>query len=144
MPKRKLTAEALIFDTSQRVLLVRQGSDRRHWELPGGKVKKREALNDAIVREVEEETGLSVVPEQLVGIFYIREENIYDFLVVCRLEDSDPKPRPNPPEIIHCAFFPTDHLPEPIHAFTRDRINDALNGITHPLPVEIASDQWLY
>jgi 8-oxo-dGTP diphosphatase len=143
MAKRKLTAEAVIFDTNQRILLVRQGDSRRQWELPGGKVKKREALNDAIVREVHEETGLAVTPEQLLGIFYIRDENIYDFLVICRLQDPTSKPRPSPPEIIHCAFFPLDRLPTPIRPFTADRINDALNGITHPLPVEITSDQWL-
>jgi len=143
MAKRKLTAEAVIFDNNQRILLVRQGSRRQHWELPGGKVKKREALNDALIREVQEETGLAVIPEQLLGIFYIRDENIYDFLVACRLEDPTAIPRPSPPEIIHCGFFTTDHLPQPIHAFTKDRISDALNGISHPLPVEITSDQWL-
>ena len=143
MPKRELTAEAVIFDANQRILLVRQGASRQQWEFPGGKVKKREALNDAVVREVLEETGLVCVPEQLLGIFYITDENIYDFLVACRLDDPNPKPRPRPPEIIHCAFFPIDRLPQPIRPFTVDRIKDALNGITHPLPVEITSDQWL-
>ena len=50
--KRRMTGEAVIFDSRSHVLLVKQGQKGRGWELPGGKVKKRESLPDAVVREV--------------------------------------------------------------------------------------------
>jgi 8-oxo-dGTP diphosphatase len=141
--KRRMTGEAVIFDASGKVLLVRQGQKGRGWELPGGKVKKREALPDAVVREVKEETGVDVLPEQLLGVFYIPSLNTYDFVVRCRLIRHDDELIANPPETIEVNYFTIDRLPKKISGFTIDRINDALEGTVHPLPVELSKKQWL-
>jgi 8-oxo-dGTP pyrophosphatase MutT (NUDIX family) len=142
--KRRMTGEAVIFNQDGRVLLVQQGTTRhRRWELPGGKVKKRESLPDAVVREVKEETGLDVTPERLLGIFYVRSQNIYDFVVQCRVNDEEMKPKANPPEIIACKFFSIDRLPKPIRGFTVDRIADAREGTIYPLPVELSKEEWV-
>ena len=142
--KRRLTGEAVIFNKAGKVLLVRQGESRGgHWELPGGKVKKRESLPDAVVREVKEETGMEVTPQRLLGIFFIRKPNIYDFVVQCKLTDESAKPVPNPPEIDECKFFSIDRLPKPIRGFTVDRIADAREGTIYPLPVELSKDEWI-
>ncbi len=138
-----MTGEAVIFDADGRVLLVQQGEEGRGWELPGGKVKKRESLPDAVVREVKEETGIDVVPEQLVGVFFIPRENTYDWVVRCRLLDGGASLKPNPPEILACKFFAVDRLPKKMSGFTIDRISDAREGTVHPLPVELTKKQWL-
>jgi len=142
--KRRMTGEAVIFDLDGRVLLVQQGKKRGgRWELPGGKVKKRESLPDAVVREVKEETGLDVTPERLLGIFFIRSQNRYDFIVQCRLTEDLAKPRACPPEIIATKFFSIERLPKTIRGFTLDRIADAREGKIYPLPVEISSEEWV-
>lgn len=48
-----------------RVLLVRRGKDplRGRWVVPGGAVEAGETLEQAVVREVREETGVTVRPE---------------------------------------------------------------------------------
>jgi 8-oxo-dGTP pyrophosphatase MutT (NUDIX family) len=58
----------LVFDGRGRVLLVRH-SNRGVWVAPGGAVDPDEAPQDAVVREVWEETGLRVEPLALCGVF---------------------------------------------------------------------------
>jgi 8-oxo-dGTP pyrophosphatase MutT (NUDIX family) len=141
--KRRMSVEAVIFDPAGRVLLVRQGRDRGDWELPGGKVKKRESLPEAIVREILEETGIKVEPLRVIGVFYIPAENYFDWVVECQLIQTDSEPKPCPPEIVDCRFFALDKPPKKIRGFTLDRIADAREGTTHPLPVELTRKQWL-
>lgn len=52
---------ALIYD-GDRVLLVQRGKEplKGFWSLPGGAVETGELVQDALIREVEEETGLEV------------------------------------------------------------------------------------
>jgi 8-oxo-dGTP diphosphatase len=60
---QRLAAYALIADGSGRVLLARHPDERRRtgrWLLPGGGVEYGEHPEQAVVREVREETGLDV------------------------------------------------------------------------------------
>ena len=59
---------AVIFNDLGEVLLERR-SDNGFWGLPGGAVEIGESVEEAIIREVFEETGLRVTVERLIGIY---------------------------------------------------------------------------
>lgn len=62
--RQRLAAYALIVDDAGRVLLARHPGARRRpgrWLLPGGGVEPGEHPEQAVIREVREETGLQVM-----------------------------------------------------------------------------------
>ena len=59
---------AVIHNGDGRILLQRR-SDNGLWGLPGGSVEIGESVRDAIVREVREETGLTVEVVRLIGVY---------------------------------------------------------------------------
>lgn len=61
---------ALIFETGK-ILLVERGKEplKGYWSIPGGIVETGEKLEEAIRREVAEETGLDVDPYSMFEIF---------------------------------------------------------------------------
>lgn len=59
---------AIVTNADGHVLLQRR-SDNGLWGLPGGGVEIGESVSTAIIREVQEETGLTVQIERLVGVY---------------------------------------------------------------------------
>jgi 8-oxo-dGTP diphosphatase len=61
---------AVVTDCEGRLLLVQRANEpgRGLWSVPGGRVEPGESPQEAVVREVEEETGLPVVVTCLAGV----------------------------------------------------------------------------
>ena len=65
-PRPMVTADALVFTRSggkTKVLLIKRGNEpfKGKWAVPGGFVNMDEELEDAVVRELAEETGVTGV-----------------------------------------------------------------------------------
>jgi len=69
-PETPLVGVGAVIVDEGRVLLVRRGREplKGHWSLPGGMLELGERLIAGVVREVEEETGLTVEPLELVEL----------------------------------------------------------------------------
>src|SRR5690242_11523462 len=68
-PTRPYLAVSAAVFRDGRVLIVRRGRPPAHglYALPGGGVELGETLEQAVIREVHEETGLAIAPLELVG-----------------------------------------------------------------------------
>jgi len=128
---------AIVSAADGRVLLQRR-SDNGLWGLPGGSIEIGESVSAAIVREVKEETGLTVEIERLVGVYsdptfqIVRyaDGNVVHYistLFACRilgghLQTCD--------ESLDLRFFYPAHLPGDMLAMHRIRVQDAMAN--HP------------
>ncbi len=69
-PQAPMVGVGAVIVHDGRVLLVRRGREplKGHWSLPGGVLEVGESLHAGLVREVKEETGLTVEPIELVEL----------------------------------------------------------------------------
>lgn len=74
-----LTVLALIRDAAGRILITQRKADKEwaplKWEIPGGGVRAGETSEQAVHREVAEETGLRFAPEQGCCIHTYRSDS---------------------------------------------------------------------
>jgi ADP-ribose pyrophosphatase YjhB (NUDIX family) len=68
----RLGVECAVFDDDGRVLLSRRG-DLNVWNLPGGRLDNGERLEEAVVREVREETGVIIQVEKAIGLNFLAD-----------------------------------------------------------------------
>lgn len=71
----ELTVLCLIHQGERLLLQNRRKKDWDGWTLPGGHIEKGESIVDAVVREMQEETGLTIHSPKLCGIKQFPIEN---------------------------------------------------------------------
>lgn len=73
LPRKRMSAGALFYDHSGRVLLV-EPSYKSHWDIPGGSIDAGESPWAAARREVREEIGIDRAFTRLLVIDYVRDD----------------------------------------------------------------------
>jgi len=69
----------VIIEDSQRRILLEKRSDCGLWGLPGGRIEPGEAIAQTAIREVQEETGLTVKITQLLGVYSGPQDRIVTY-----------------------------------------------------------------
>ena len=77
-----LTALCMVADGSRILLQDRVKEDWRGFTFPGGHVEKSESFVQAIVREIKEETGLTIYKPKLIGIKQFPTEDDARYVVL--------------------------------------------------------------
>lgn len=103
------------------------------WNLPGGGMELGETVDEALCREVLEETGLQVRVGRLVGVYSKPQKGEVVLTFLCSITGGDVV---ETEETRECRFFALDALPAntlPKHA---ERIRDA--ALNQPEAVVLA------
>lgn len=124
---------AVIRDARGRILLQERSSEEG-WSLPAGAIEPGESPDDAIRREVREETGLLIEPHEIVGVFggtefrhvYPNGDEVEYVVVLYRCIVVGGSSKPIDPETKSLRYFaeremPTLSLPYPTAALFNKR-----------------------
>lgn len=112
-----------------KILLVKR-EDFSTWCMPGGRVEAAETLAQAAMREVEEETGLRVELQHLVGVYSRpnwRSGGAHDILFAALPVGGALLSSTN--ETLDSGFFDPEDLPDTLFWWHRQPIRDALSMV---------------
>jgi 8-oxo-dGTP diphosphatase len=109
----------------KKVLLIKR-RDVPVWVLPGGGIEKDESIEEAVIREVLEETGFSVRIQKKVGEYTpINKLSRFTHLFQCEILRGDPTIGSETKQI---KFFSIDKLPYRLPPPYGEWIADALEN----------------
>lgn len=66
-PKHSLSAGAVVLNDEGKILLIK--GPLRGWEFPGGIIELGESIQEGIIREVKEESGIDIEVTKFCGIY---------------------------------------------------------------------------
>src|SRR3954453_18084436 len=107
LPKHSVSVAAAIIDNQGRFLVIRR-ADNGRWEPPGGVLELDESIEDGLIREVAEETGLQVEPVALTGVYKNMRRGIVALVFRCTVVAQFGQPPPN--EVSEVVWLTRDEL----------------------------------
>ena len=124
---RGVSIDAVIIKGSE-ILLIKRGSQpyKGFWGTPGGYVDWDESTEEAVTREVKEETGLDVTHTSLIGVYSDpsrHPKQTINIVYVARVASGDAKAADDATDL---KWFPISDLPSELAFDHRQNIAAAL------------------
>jgi len=128
-PLFQVFAAAVILDENKNIFLVKSTYQRFHpWGLPGGSLEYGEHPEEAVIREVWEETGLNVCIKRLLLVNSWLPDRV-GFYYLCRIIDGKFHPTE---EVSEFAYFSLKDLPD-VRSLDREMIKRLHQIVAHEL-----------
>ena len=123
-------AVAIVVNDADEILLVRR-TDMPYWALPAGALEIGETIQEALKREVREETALDVLEAEPMGVYsgpkqkftYPNGDEIQNFSMAFLVRRWAGQPTPDGVETCDVRFFPLNDLPDDMLPLHRDRLD---------------------
>ncbi|KAA0002406.1 MAG: NUDIX hydrolase [Thermoplasmata archaeon] len=128
----RLTVDGVIIK-DKKILLIKRKNEpfKGKWALPGGFVEYGETVEDAVIREIKEETGLDTKIEKLLGVYSdpVRDPRGHTISIVYLLSPKKGVLKGSD-DAMEAKFFDIENLP-PL-AFDHEKIiKDAVYTSQH-------------
>lgn len=139
--KKPQSVAGIVFSPDRTQVLLIQRRDVPVWVLPGGGIDPGESPEDAVVREILEETGFTVKRERLVGVYepinrLAKQTELYECAIVSGSAETTAETR-------QVRFFALSSLPKlmppPYPEWIEDGkrlgppVSKKLTGVTYPV-----------
>lgn len=126
---KKESAAAVIYDDSNKKVLILQRRDVPIWVFPGGGIDAGESPEEAIVREVFEETGCMVSIIRKAGIYHpINKLGTTTHLFLCKIKEGIPVTGTETRDV---GFFLPEAFPRDFFYIHKDFLKDAEENPLH-------------
>ncbi len=133
------TVGALIFNPEGQLFLMRSHKWRGKWVVPGGHIELGERMEDALRREVKEETNLDVrdiefvcFQEFIYDEWFWRPSHFIFFDFACRTDSTDVQLNDEAQEYVWVT--PDEALKMPVEHYTAVAIGEYLKKRARPGP----------
>ncbi len=126
----RIAVDAVIINKKGEILLIKRKNEpyKGYWALPGGFVEYGEKVEEALKREIKEETGLKAKKIELVGVYSDpkRDPRGHVISIAYLVEETEGKPKPAT-DAQDLNFF--SKLPEKIAFDHRKILKDTIRKI---------------
>jgi mutator protein MutT len=134
------SALALIQNENQEYLFVKHAYDAQWYSAPGGTVERGESPQTAAVREVQEELGVDIRVDYLIGLYEVNWGTFTTtvFLFSCTITNGKLKIN-QPEEIASFNWFGPQDMPSHTNPLGKYLIEDVLEqsrGVTRSIKIE--------
>lgn len=111
LARPQVTGTLCLITHDQHLLLIRNTYGRQGWTFPGGMMKRGEAAELTIRREVQEEVGIPLATVRSLGMLTGRQAYRRDIIHVFVAPAPSIKAHIDPGEILEARWFPLAALP---------------------------------
>lgn len=122
--RHSVSVAGVVVRDDGRVLVIRR-RDNGQYQAPGGVLEQHERVEEGLTREVLEETGFSVKPEALTGIYKHMGLGVVALVFRCRLLGGSPAVNDEATDVL---WLDRDDVTRRMTEAFAVRVTDALDG----------------